>query len=93
MAASREERGYRKSMKRCTKGEARTRLFEELIKKKIGLREVEEFVINERKTSKGELNKRRKVSNFMEERGIVVSIMRKKLRGNNADCIKRSALL
>ena len=44
MTASWEERGYRKSMKKVTKGEARSRLFEALIKKKIGLREIEDFV-------------------------------------------------
>ena len=53
MTASREERAYRRSSKKCTRGEIRSRLLEDLIKKKIGLREVEEFVKKERKTFMG----------------------------------------
>ena len=42
MTASREEQGYRKSAKKCTRGEARSRLLEDLFGKKVGLRDVEE---------------------------------------------------
>ena len=61
MTASREERGYRKSAKRCTRGEARSRLIEDLIKKNIGLRDIEEFVKKERKTYLGNKNKTNKL--------------------------------
>ena len=50
MTASREERTYRSSYKKCVRGETRTRLLEDLLKKKLGLREVEEFILRERKT-------------------------------------------
>ena len=90
MTASREERAYRRSNKKCTRGEARSRLLEELIAKKTGLREVEEFVIKERKTfhEVGEEKCGSKIQKYKEERQIVVQIMRRKLKGNNQHCIK-----
>ena len=47
MAASKEERIFRSSNKKCVMGEAKYRLLQDLVKKKTGLREVEEFVIIE----------------------------------------------
>ena len=58
MTASREDRTLRKSSKKCVKGESKTRLLEALVKKKTGLREVEEFVRRERKTFMGGNNDR-----------------------------------
>ena len=53
MTASQEERAYRSSNKKCIKGEARNILLEGLIRKKIGLQQVEEYVLKERKKFQG----------------------------------------
>ena len=84
MAARGEDRTYRSSVKKCIRGEARSRLLEDLVRKRLGLRSVEEFIIKERKTFqevKGEkfVSKNRK---YEEERNIVVKLMRRKLREN-----------
>ena len=50
MTARREERTYRNAIKKCIRGEATNRLLNDLIKKKIGLRSFEEFILKERKT-------------------------------------------
>ena len=50
MVASREERIYRSSIKKCMRGEAKSRLLEDLMRKRLGLRSVEEFILKERKT-------------------------------------------
>ena len=91
MAASREERAYRNLYKKCVKGESTNRLLEELIKKRIGLKDVEEFVRREAKTHKGggtEENFNSKITKHKEERGLVENIMRRKLLGNSKYCIK-----
>ena len=90
MAARREERAYRNSYKKCIRGEATNRLLEGLIRRKIGLRSVEEFILRERKTFKevkGETfsSKTRK---YEDERDLVVKIMRRKLRENIRLCIR-----
>ena len=90
MAARREERTYRNSNKRCIRGEATSRLLEDLTKKRIGLRSVEEFIIRERltfKEVKGEKYNSR-IKKYEEERSLVGKIMRRKLRENNKLCIK-----
>ena len=89
MTASREERAYRRSAKKCTRGEAKTRLLEDLLRKRLGLREVEEFVKKERKTFMGggkEEKFNSRISKHKEERCIVDKIMRRKLKGNNDHC-------
>ena len=87
MTASREERSLRKSSKKCVKGESKTRLLEVLVKKKTGVREVEEFVRRERKTFMGGNNDRNsRICKYKEERKIVENIMRRKLRGNIKHC-------
>ena len=53
MTASKEERAYRRSTKKCTRGEMKTRLMEELIRRKIGLRDTEELVKKESETIRG----------------------------------------
>ena len=77
MTASREERTYRSSYKKCIKGETRTRLLEDLTKKRLGLRDVEEFIIRERKTfhGGGEDNFHSRIRKYEEERSLVVKIM------------------
>ena len=90
MAARGEDRTYRSSIKKCIRGEARSRLLEDLVRKRLGLRSVEEFIIKERKTFqevKGEkfVSKNRK---YEEERNIVVKLMRRKLRENLKTCIR-----
>ena len=50
MTARREERTYRGSNKKCIKGEARSRLLEDLVRRRLGLCEVEKFILRERKT-------------------------------------------
>ena len=90
MTTSKEERAYRSSSKKCIKGEARSRLLEDLVKKKIGLHDVEEFVSRERKTFQGggPESKISKIKQYEEERLIVVKIMRRKLRENIKHCMK-----
>ena len=63
---------------------------EELIRKKTGLREVEEFVIKERKTfhNMGEEGNNSRVQRYRDERRIVVQLMSRKLKGNNQLCTK-----
>ena len=39
-----EVRDYRNGVRKCIEGEARAKLMEELVKKGLGLRDVEEFV-------------------------------------------------
>ena len=56
--------------------------------RKTGLREVEDFIIKERKTFKGNNSQITRISKFKEVRKLVIQIMRRKLRGNNNDCIK-----
>ena len=90
MAARREERTYRNSNKRCIRGEATSRLLEDLTKKRIGLRSVEELIIRERltfKEVKGEKYNSR-IKKYEEERSLVGKTMRRKLRENNKLCIK-----
>ena len=70
MTASREERVYRRSCRKCTRGETVSRLFEDLIKKKIGVRQVEDFVRQERGTFKGEDSYNSKIIKYKEERKI-----------------------
>ena len=75
MTASQEERAYRSSNKKCIKGEARYRLLEGLIRKKIGLQEVEEYVLKERKKFQGggdrnEKNVKNENKNEEERRGV-----------------------
>ena len=85
MTASREERTFRGYSKKCIRGEARQRLLENL-----GLREVEEFILRERKTDlRGEekLSFNSKLRKYKDERFIVGNIMRKKLRENSNNCI------
>ena len=48
MTATREERAYRNSGEKCAKSEATSILLEELISRKLGTRDVEEFLIAER---------------------------------------------
>ena len=86
MAASREERAYRSLYKKCVKGESTNRLLEELIKKRIGLRDVEEFVRRETKTFKGggiEESLNSKITKHKEEGDLVDNIMRRKLLRNS----------
>ena len=61
------------------------------MRKKTGLRDVEEFVIRDRKINQGgggEENQKFKISRLNEERNLVVNIMRKTLRDNSKLCIK-----
>ena len=90
MTASREERTYRSSYKKCIKGETRTRLLEDLTKKRLGLRDVEEFIIRERKTfhGGGEDNFQSRIRKYEEERSLVVKIMSWKMRENSKFCIR-----
>ena len=90
MTARREERAYRNSYKKCIRGEATNRLFEGLIRRKIGLRSVEEFILRDRKTFKEVKggNYTSKIRKFEEERDLVVKIMRRKLRENTKFCIR-----
>ena len=91
MTASREERSYRSSNKKIVKGEARNRLLSDLLKRKIGLREVEEFVLRERKTFQGGGGIKTfhsKILRNEEERKLVDMMMRRKLRENGKHTIK-----
>ena len=91
MVASREERSYRSSNKKCVRGEARDRLLEELIRKKTGLKDVEELIIRERKKNQGEGGENTynsKIRKYEEERKTVEFLMRKKLRENRRHCIR-----
>ena len=91
MTASREERTYRSSCKKCVKGEARTRLMEDLLKKKIGLKDVEEYIIGDGRNTQGEGGKitfNSKIRKYEEERRIVGQMMRKKLRENGKNCTR-----
>ena len=60
------------------------------MKKKIGLREVEEFIIKERRTfhGGGKDDYTSKIRKYEEERKIVVNIMRRKLRENSKNCVR-----
>ena len=49
MTVSREERAYRTACKKCIKGESKTRLLEDLVRRRLGLREVEEFIKRDRR--------------------------------------------
>ena len=83
MTASMEERAYRRSSKKCIKGESKTRLLETLIKKNIGLRSTEEFVKTELATIKGgntKGNTTRKMVDYQEGRKLVGNITRRKLK-------------
>ena len=89
MTASVEERAYRRSSKKCVKGESKTRLLETLIKKNTGLRSTEEFVKKELITNKGGNYKgNTTLVDYKEGRKLVGNIMRRKLRGNIKNCIK-----
>ena len=89
MAARREERMYRSSCKKCVRGEATTRLLEDLIRKRIGLKDIEEFIIRDRNSSRGggEETFSSKIRKYEEERVIVENLMRKKLRESSKNCI------
>ena len=90
LTASREERTYRNSNKKCIKGEYRTRLLEDLLKRRLGLKEVEEFIIRDRKTFHGGGEDRNYFKNkkkYEEERILVENIMRRKLRESSKHCI------
>ena len=53
MTVSREERAYRTACKKCIKGESKTRLLEDLVRRRLGLREVEEFIKRDRRNNLG----------------------------------------
>ena len=65
---------------------------EDLLKKRIGLREVEEYIIRDRRNNKGEEGKNStfnsKIRKFEEERRMVNQMMRKKLRENGKICTR-----
>ena len=80
-ASTREERVYRNLSKKCARSEGRFHMFEELSKMKIGLRNIEEFLLREgEKSKKGELKFNSKIRNDKEEREIVGLMMRRKKR-------------
>ena len=90
-ASTREERIYRNSSKKCTRGEVRYHLIEELAKAKLGLREVEEFIKSDgvksrRVAGNNELNSR--IRRQKEEREIVGLLMRRKKRELSDICIE-----
>ena len=87
MTASVEERAYRRSSKKCIKGESKTRLLETLIKKNTGLSSTEEFVKKELLRAKGGNTKGNTMADYQESRKLVGNITRSKLRGNIKNCI------
>ena len=87
MTASKEERAYRRSNKKCTREEMKTRLLEDLIRKKIGLNNTEGLVKRETDIIRGNTGKNNsRICNYMEERRLVVNLMRRKLTGNTKIC-------
>ena len=86
MTATREERAYRNSGKKCAKSEATSILLEELISRKLGTREVEEFLIAESLKNGGK-KFISKIQKHKEERAIIEQIMKNKKRENMRKCI------
>ena len=90
MTARGEERTYRSSCKKCVRGEAKARLLEGLLEMKLGVRDIEEFIIRDRNTFKGggvknDFNS--KIKKHEEERLIVENIMKRRLRENSKLCV------
>ena len=85
----REERELRNTAKKLMECESRTKLIKELIRKGLGLREVEEFVSKEaarlRKGGKGKGNNEYLRKGNNKHRGIVTKLMKEKLRDSQID--------
>ena len=80
-----EDRDLRNAAKKCLAGELRSKLLEELLKKGLGLTEVEEFVSKEkRKLKKGDGTD---FKGFKKHREIVKKIMKEKVRDSKGECI------
>ena len=74
--AAQEERSYRTLSRKTVEAEERSSLLKNLVKMKVGFREVEEFINNEE-------NKLRENSKFKQGREFIENVMRSKLRDNN----------
>ena len=81
-----EDRELRNTAKKCTEREMRVKLIEELVKKKLGFKEVEDFVLKER----GKLRTGEGISkvNHRKHREIVKKLMEEKLRDSKRESIR-----
>ena len=84
--AIQEDRELRNTAIKCIEGEMRVKLLKELLKRGIGLREVEDFVRNERSKFRG--GGLKKKLSLKKHREIVKKFMSEKLREAKGEGIK-----
>ena len=82
-----EDRELRDAAKKCVEGEMRVVLIEELLKKGLGFKEIEDFVSRERKKLRAGDEIKGKMS-YSKHRDIVKKLMLEKLRDGKRDCIR-----
>ena len=84
--AIKEDRELRDAASKCAEGEMRVKLLKELLKRGIGLKEVEDFVRRERNKFRG--GGIRKKLSIKKHREIVKKFMSEKLRDAKGEGIK-----